>query len=149
MADWLRHITLNAQAKTGFGPQLIVWFLIALTSLGLGLVFLCVAAFVWLAHRYDGVTAGLVLAGFFLIVAIIAAFAGLLARRRNRERARLELAARSRAASWLDPKLLAVGLEIGRTIGWRRIVTLAAAALVAAGVAKEWSGDKAPKDGAG
>jgi hypothetical protein len=147
MGDWLRHIALHAQARTGFAPQLIVWFLIALTSLGLGLTFLCVAAFVWLAQRYDAVTAGLVLAGFFLIIAVIATLAGLLARRRNRERARLELA-RSRAAGWLDPKLLAVGLEIGRTIGWRRIITLAAAALVAAGVAKEWSGEKEPKDGA-
>ena len=146
MADWLRHITLNAQAKTGFGPQLIVWFLIALISLGLGLVFLSVAAFVWLAHRYDGVTAGLVLAGLFLLVAIIAALAGLMARRRNIERSRRELAARSQTG-WLDPKLLAAGLEIGRTIGWRRIITLAAAGLVAAGVAKEWSGEKAPKDG--
>jgi hypothetical protein len=148
MGDWLRHLTLSAQARTGFGSQLIAWFLIALVSLGLGLVFLCVAAFVWLAQRYDGVTAGLVLAGFFLIVAILATLAGLLARRRNRERARLELAARNAAASWFDPKLLAVGLQIGRTIGWRRIIMLAAAGLVAAGVAKEWAGEKEPKDDA-
>jgi hypothetical protein len=149
MGDWLRHIALNAKAKTGFGPQLIVWFLIALVSLGLGLVFLCVAAFVWLANRYDGVTAGLILAGLFLAIAIIAAIAGLLARRRNIERARLELAARSQAASWLDPKLLAVGLQIGRTLGWRRIITLAAAGLVAAGVAKEWHGsaERKPREG--
>ena len=29
MNDWLRHIALNAKARTGFGPQLIVWCLIA------------------------------------------------------------------------------------------------------------------------
>jgi hypothetical protein len=139
MGDWLRHITLNAQAKTGFGPQLVVWFLIALVSLVVGLVFLCVAAFVWLANRYDGVTAGLILAGLFLAIAILAVIAGVIARRRNIERAQLALAARSRAA-WLDPKFLTIGIEIGRTVGWRRLITLAAAGLVAAGIAKEWSG---------
>jgi hypothetical protein len=140
MSDWLRHIALNATARTGFGPQPILWFLIALVSLALALGFLCAATFVWLANRYDAVTAGLILAGVFLGVAVIAALAGRMARRRNIERARLELAARSAATSWLDPKLLAVGIEIGRTLGWRRIVTLAAAGLFAAGVAKEWFG---------
>jgi hypothetical protein len=146
MGDWLRHIALNAKARTGFGPQLIVWFLIALVSLALGLGFFCTAAFVWLARRYDAVTAGLMLGGLFLAIALIAAIAGWLARRRNIERARLELAARSHAG-WLDPKFLAIGIEIGRTLGWRRLMTLAAAGILAAGAAKEWfgSGEKRPE----
>ena len=41
---------------------------------------------------------------------------------------------------WLDPKFLAVGIEIGRTLGWRRILTLAAAGVLAAGLGKEWFG---------
>lgn len=141
MSDWLRHIALNARARTGFGPQPIAWFLIAAVSLALALGFLCTAAFVWLASRYDAVTAGLILAGVFLAVAIIAAVAGWMARRHNMERARLELAARSHAG-WLDPKYLAVGIEIGRTLGWRRLITLAAAGLLAAGAAKEWFGSR-------
>jgi hypothetical protein len=139
MGDWLRHIALNAKAKTGFGPQLIVWSLIAVVSLALALGFLCTAAFVWLASRTDAVTAGLLLGGVLLLVAIIAAIAGWIARLRTIERARRELAARSHA-HWLDPKFLAVGMEIGRTLGWRRLMTLAAAGLFAAGVAKEWFG---------
>jgi len=139
MGDWLRHIALNAKARTGFAPALIVWFLIALVSLALGLGFFCTAAFVWLARRYDAVTAALMLGGGFLSLAIIAAIAGGLARRRNIERARLELAARSQGG-WLDPKFLAVGIEIGRTLGWRRLITLAAAGILAAGAAKEWFG---------
>jgi hypothetical protein len=147
MSEWLRHIALNAKAKTGFGPQLIVCFLIAFVSLVLALGFLCAAAFVWLASRYDGATAGLILAGVFLSITIIAAGAGAMARRHNIERARLELATRSQAG-WLDPKFLAVGIEIGRTLGWRRIVTLAAAGLFAAGATKEWlaRNDKKPQD---
>jgi hypothetical protein len=137
MGDWLRHITLNAKARTGFGPALVVWFLIALLALGLALVFLSIAVFVWLANRTDAVTAGLILTGVFLLIAMVAAFAGWLARLRNIERARRELAARSQAG-WLDPKFLSVGIEIGRTLGWRRIMTLAAVGVLAAGLGKEW-----------
>jgi hypothetical protein len=139
MGDWLRHIALNAKARTGFGPRLIVWFLIAAVSLALALGFLCTAAFVWLAGRYDAVTAGLMLGGVFLLIAVVAAVAGWIARLRNIERARRELAARSHA-NWLDPKFLAIGIEIGRTLGWRRLVTLAAVGLFAAGLGKEWFG---------
>ena len=55
------------------------------------------------------------------------------------ERARLELAARSNA-NWLDPKLMAVGFQLGQAIGWRRLRSLAAVALLAAGLAREWLG---------
>jgi hypothetical protein len=139
MSDWLRHIALNAKARTGFGPAPIAWFLVALVSLALAVGFLCAAAFVWLASRYDAVTAGLILGGVFLLIAVIAGIAGWIARLRSMERARRELAARSHA-NWFDPKFLAIGIEIGRTLGWRRIMTLAAAGLFAAGVAKEWFG---------
>jgi hypothetical protein len=144
MSDWLRHIALNAKARTGFGPALVVWFLVALVSLALALGFFCAAAFVWLASRYDGVTAGLMLGGGFLLVAILAAVAGWVARLRNIERARRELAARSHAG-WLDPKFLAVGMEIGRSLGWRRLATLAAVGVLAAGLGKEWFGSGAKR----
>jgi hypothetical protein len=137
MGDWLRHITLNAKVRTGFGPGLVVWFLIALLALALALVFLSIAAFVSLANRTDAATAGLILAGVFLLIAMVAAFAAWIARLRNIERARRELAARGQAG-WFDPKFLAVGIEIGRTLGWRRIMTLAAVGVLAAGLGKEW-----------
>ena len=148
MGGWLRHIALNAKARTGFGPQLIAWFLIAVVSLALAVGFLCAAAFVWLASRYDAVTAGLILAGVFLLIAIIAAIAGWIARLRTIERARRELAAARSHANWFDPKYLAIGIEIGRTLGWRRIATLAAVGILAAGLGKEWfgSGEKKPEN---
>jgi hypothetical protein len=146
MGDWLRHIALNAKARTGFGPALIVWFAIVLISLVLALGFFCAAAFVWLASRTDGVTAGLILGGGFLVLALLAALAGWLTRSHNIAQARLELAARSQSG-WLDPKFLAVGLEIGRTIGWRRLATLAAVAVLAAGLGKEWLGGGRPGKG--
>ena len=91
-------------------------------------------------------TAGLVLGLFFLLIALIALVACLLTRRRNMERARLELAARSNA-NWLDPKLMGVGFQLGQAIGWRRLAALAAVALLAAGLAREWLGrEQAPSE---
>jgi hypothetical protein len=149
MNSWLRQIALMAKVRTGFGTQVVVCLLIAAVSLVAAFAFFCVAAFVWLASRYDPLTSGLILGGAFLLIAMIAALAAIIARRRNIERARLELAAR-RNANWLDPKFLTVGIEIGRALGWRKIVTLAAVGLLAAGLGREWfgaSGDKSGDDG--
>jgi hypothetical protein len=139
MGGWLRYFTLNAQARTGFSPQVIIWAVIAAVSAALALIFLCLVVFLWLAERYDPVIAGSLLCFFFVLVALLALLAGVLARRRNKERARLELSARSQAG-WFDPKLMAVGMQVGQAIGWRRLISLAAVAVLAAGLAKEWSG---------
>jgi hypothetical protein len=153
MSGWLRHLTLSAQARTGLGPGVVIWAVVAVLAAAVALVFLLIAAFIWLADRYDALTAGLVLGGVFLGVALIALVACLMVRRRNIARARRELEARARAgANWLDPKLIAVGLQVGQAIGWRKLISLAAVALVAAGVAREWYGkseadpdDEAPR----
>ena len=98
MSGWLRHVVLNAQARTGFGTEIAILATVSALAALAAAIFLTVAAFVWLANRYDAVIAGLVLAGFFMLVALIALVACLIARRRNMERARLELAARDSAS---------------------------------------------------
>jgi hypothetical protein len=148
MSGWLRHFALNAQARTGFSSQIVVWSIIASVAATAAVIFLSIAVFVWLADRYDAVTAGLVLGFFFLLIALIAMVACLLARRRNMERARLELAARSNA-NWLDPKLMAVGFQLGQAIGWRKLASFVAVALLAAGLAKEWLGGEEAQPGDG
>jgi hypothetical protein len=144
MGDWLQHIALKARSRTGFGPGPVIGVSIAVLSLVIALGFLCAAVFIWLASRYDGVTAGLILAGAFLLIAIVALAAAYLARRRNRERARLELAARSQPG-WLDPKYLTIAVEVGRAVGWRRIAMLAAVGFLAAGLGREWSETNKPE----
>src|SRR6516164_245077 len=120
MRGWLRYFALNAQVRTGVSGWVLVWALIAAAAAAAAAVFLLVAAFVWLADRYGSLTAGVVLGCAFALIALIALLACLIARRRNMQRARLELAARS-TTSWLDPKLVAVGVQIGQAIGWRRL----------------------------
>jgi type VI protein secretion system component VasK len=138
MSGWLRHLVLNAQARTGFSTQIVVWAVVAIIAAMAALLFLTLAAFIWLAERYEPLIAGLIMAGVFIVIALIAVAACLIARRHNMERARLEIAARSSNASWLDPKLLGVGFQIGQAIGWRRLASLAAVGVLAAGLAKEW-----------
>ena len=137
MGGWLHYFTLKAQARAGVSSLVVVWGVIAAVAAVVALVFLLTAAFIWLADRYTALTADLVLGGVFLLVALIALVACLLVRSRNMERARIELAARS-STSFLDPKLMAMGLQIGQAIGWRRLVSLAAVGVLAAGLAKEW-----------
>jgi hypothetical protein len=43
----------------------------------------------------------------------------------------------------VDPALLAVGLEIGKALGWKKTLPLAAIGIVAAGIAREWSSHQA------
>ena len=78
------------------------------------------------------------LAGFFLLVTIIALFCSLWSRRRTIERAELALAAR-RQAAWFDPKLLAGAIQASRGIGWRRLLPLLALGILAASLGIERS----------
>jgi len=145
MRGWLRYFALNAQVRTGVSGWVLVWALIAAAAAAAATVFLLVAAFVWLADRYGSLTAGVVLGCAFALIALIALLACLIARRRNMQRARLELAARN-SASWLDPKLVAVGVQIGQAIGWRRRASRAPPAVLAGSVAKEWSARAKPAE---
>jgi MFS superfamily sulfate permease-like transporter len=138
MSGWLRYFALKAQVRTGFSSPVLIWAIVAAVAAAVAVIFLLVAAFVWLADIYDGLIAGVVMGCAFALIALIALVACLMTRRRNMERARLELAARS--SSWFDPKLVATGLQIGQAIGWRRLASLAALAVLAAGLTKEWSG---------
>jgi hypothetical protein len=145
MGGWLRYFTLKAQASTGLSSGIVISAVIAIVAAIVAAIFFLVAAYVWLADLYDGLIAGLIIAGVSVLIALIAVIVCLGVRRRNMERARLELAARSNA-TWLDPKLVATGYQIGQAIGWRRLASLAAVAVLVAAVSKEWTGQKEEPD---
>lgn len=148
MSGWVRYLALTATVNTGLSSLVFVWAMVATLATVATLSFLSIAAYLWIAQRYDRVTAGIVLGGFFLLVAIIAGLVCVIARQRAIERARQELASGSQF-SFLDPPFLTLGLQIGRTIGWHRLIPLAAVALLIAGFAKEWSGSAKPGDDEG
>ena len=134
LKGWMHDITLAIQARSGASAALFVWMaIIAFASLS-AFVFLCIAAYDWLSLQLGGVIAGLIMAGIFVLIAAIGAIFSAFARRRARERAILERAARARASSsWLlDPKIVTVAVEAGRALGWQRILPVALLGLMAA-----------------
>ena len=137
MNGWLRYFALKAQVRTGLSAAVLTSAVVAVAAAAGAVVFLLLALFVWLAQLYGALIAAVALGCAFVLIALIALAVVLIARRRNMERARVDLAARS--SNWLDPKLLTVGVQIAQQIGVRRLVSLLGVALLAGGLAREWS----------
>src|SRR5208282_2472481 len=140
LKGWMHDIKLALQARSGATPGLFVWLAIVAAASVTAFVFLCVAGYDRLALEWGNVFAGLVMAGIFMLIALIGAIVAAMSRRRARERAILERAARAQAASaWLlDPKILGVALQAGRSLGWQRLVPIALLAFMAAQWAREY-----------
>jgi hypothetical protein len=146
MSAWVRYLELTAKSKTGLGSGVIVWALIAALGAAVTFGLIVFTAFIWLADRYDPLTAALVLCGFFLLVTVVAAVICVRTQRQTVLDAKLALAARANQP-WLDPRYLMIGMQLGRNIGWRKVVPIAAAGLLVAGLAHEWMGrDKGSED---
>ncbi len=134
----MRELALAIQAKSGASPAVFIWLIVAALAAVLALPFFCVAAYVWLEGLFGGIYAGLILAGFLLLVAVFAALFAAMARRSTKQRAVLERAARGGAGSWLlDPKILTAAMEAGRKLGWQRLVPVALFGFMAAQWARE------------
>jgi hypothetical protein len=135
----IEHAVLRAQARLGAGANVAVWLAVAGVVGVIGVVFLTIALDVWLASLWGAPLAALCVGGLYLALAGIAAVIAIKTQRSNRAQARQRLArAAAHSAFPLDPKLLALGLQLGKSLGWRRLVPLAVAgvgilAAVAAG----------------
>ena len=134
----MHDMVLAVQTRTGITTSFVVWLAVVALAALTAFAFLCVAAYDWLSLQMSSVYAGLVMAAVFVAIAIIGIIACLLARRRARERAILERAARAHAPSWLlDPKILATAVQVGRSLGWQRVIPLALVGIMAAQWARE------------
>jgi hypothetical protein len=134
----MHDMVLAVQTRTGITTSFVVWLAVVALAAVTAFAFLCVAAYDWLSLHMSSVYAGLVMAAIFVVIATIGIIACLLARRRARERAILERAARAHAPSWLlDPKILATAVQVGRSLGWQRVVPLALVGFMVAQWARE------------
>jgi hypothetical protein len=108
------------------------WIAAAVIAIGCALVMFAIALFIWLSDRYDALTASLILGGGFAALAFIF-FLGALYIHSRREQERRMVAARRAAQStaWIEPAILAAGLDLARLIGGRRAASLAAGAVAA------------------
>ena len=137
----VQNLRLRAEARTGLSTAVVVFALIAAIAAVAAFVFLVFAVFIWLAEVYSPLTAALIVAVAFVLIAILCAVGAVMAQRHTSERAKRALALRSQAL-WLDPATLGIVLQLGRSIGLRRIAPLAAAGFLAAALAKEWFRDR-------
>jgi hypothetical protein len=134
----MRDMVLAVQTRTGITTPFVVWLIVVALAASTAFVFLCVAAYDWLALQIGSVYAALAMAAIFVAIAVIGLMICLLARRRARERAILERAARAHAPSWLlDPKILATAVQVGRSLGWQRAIPLALVGFMVAQWARE------------
>jgi hypothetical protein len=135
----IHDILLSVQSRTGITTSFIVCLCIIIAAGIIGFAFLCVAGYAWLSLQIGSVYAGLVMAGVFFLIALIGIGVCAVTRRRARERAILERAARAHAPSWLlDPRVLATAVQIGREFGWQRIIPVALVGFMAT----QWARDR-------
>jgi hypothetical protein len=103
-----------------------VWGAIAIVALFAALLFFGAAVFVVAQAEFGTIRTLLGFAGCFLAVALLAAI-GLTVARRTAERRQSRIAQTAASAAapwWLDPRLLAAGLDFGKTLGGRRAIAI-------------------------
>jgi hypothetical protein len=134
-----REIGLAIQARTAMNMTAVVWMVVMALAVLMAFLFLCISGYDWLSQRYGNVTAGLIMTGIFIAIAIVAAVTSALIRRQVRQRAILARAARAHSPSWLlDPRLLNAAVQVGRSAGWQRIVPIALVGIMVAQWAREY-----------
>ena len=136
---WVREITLSVQARTGVTAGLFIALGILIVAALTAFIFLCVAGYDWLSIKFGTVFGALIMAGVFLLIAIIAAIIAMASRSRAKQRAILERAAHKSGGSWLlDPKLMSAAVSVGRSLGWQRLLPVALLGFMAAQWAREY-----------
>jgi hypothetical protein len=134
----MHDLVLAVQTRTGITRSFIIWEIVVALMAFTAFAFLCVAAYDWLSLQVSSVYAALVMAAVLALIASIGIVVCLWTRRRARARAILERAARAHAPSWLlDPKILATAVQVGRSLGWQRVIPLALVGIMAAQWARE------------
>ena len=106
----------------------------AAVALFITTAFLCAAAFVFVLEKDGPIQACLAGAAVFLVVALLAAGSYMV--RKHQIKVRAEQAAKAAAANapLLDPTMVAVGIQLVRAIGVKRLVPILAIGGVALGL---------------
>jgi hypothetical protein len=123
----------DIKSKVELTLRVALWGTMAAASATVGVLFLLIALFLWLADRYDVVTACVVLGLLFVMLALAGALGFALTSRRAEVRSlqrRTSTPTQSTSTQWWhDPRVLAGGLEIVRLLGTRRTTLLLVAAM--------------------
>ena len=119
--------------STGVTLRLTSLAIAAALALFITTGFLCAAAFVFVLERYGPMYACLSGAAIFFVVTAIAAGSYMV--RKHQIKVRAEQAAKNAAHSLLaDPAMVAIGIQVVRAIGIKRLVPILAIGGVALGL---------------
>jgi hypothetical protein len=130
----------TAQAKTGLSTGVLIGYF-AQGALAIATVILFLVAVFFVFSDDFGFGATKTSIGMFFVFLLLLGGAAVWtsnAKKRTQEEAERALALR-KAAIAFNPPLLKAGLELGRTVGWRRLLPAAVVTLAATGVAAEWT----------
>jgi hypothetical protein len=135
--------------KASAGTTIRLTSLAAAAAVGLFITtsFLCAAAFVFVFDRYGLVPACLTGAAIFFVVTLMAAISYMV-RKRQIETRVAEAARTAVNTAVVDPMLLATGLQLARTIGFKRLLPILAIGGLALGflASRQAVGDEAPAE---
>jgi uncharacterized membrane protein YbhN (UPF0104 family) len=140
MSALTRYLLNTAQAKTGLSSSVVIGYL-AQAALGVITVVLLLVGVFFVFSDYFGFGGTKTSIGMFLV--FLALLAGSViwtssAKKRTKEEAERALSA-PKAPIILYAPLLKAGLQLGRAVGWRRLLPAAVVTLAATGVAAEWA----------
>src|SRR5229473_7420089 len=134
--------------KESAGSALRLTSLAAAAALALFVTtsFLCAAAFMFMLQKYGPIEACLTGAGIFFVVTLIAAVCYMV---RKKQKARVEENAKSAVQTALaDPMLVAVGIQVIRAIGIKKLIPILAVGGLALGflASRNSTPDEAPAE---
>ena len=110
------------------------------------LAFGIAALFTWLDDQYGQIAACLIVAGIFVVLAIIPIIVLALARKAE-ERRVLLAAAKARQTQWINPATLSLGLQAARMLGRNRGIAVAAVGSLLAGwLISQMMGEEEPSE---
>ena len=115
----LENLLAPLRAKYRMAVAEIVCYAIAGIAGAVAIGFGLAALFSWLSALYGAILASLIVAGGFVVIALIPMI--VLMRIQRREEARVAAAAaRARATPWMNPTTLSLGLQAARMVGKNR-----------------------------
>ena len=120
------------RAKLNLAVTSIACYAVAGIAGAIAFAFGIAALFSWLAAQFGAVTASLIIAGAFVVLAIIPLIVLAAARKREEKRAMLE-AAKARRTQWVSPATLTLGLQAARMLGRNRGIAAAGVGALLAG----------------
>jgi hypothetical protein len=136
--DLIQNLVVKVKARTGASEELVLWVFVAAILSVIAIVFLSVAAYAWLAGLYGGAMAGAAVGCFHVLAAASVLTRCIVLRRRNKALALAEIKTIAKQpAWWTDPGVLAIGLEIAKIIGWRKLSPFVAAGVLAVTLSSE------------